>query len=231
MTVFSITAEEPTEIDFLIFIYYQEEQVVVDEIIESAESLGLVVNPIYISDWNYFQYLIMMTNDWDIYYGGSMNTYTGSADNIFNCAYGNMGYNYYYLRHNDVKYNKFSLKLWGMLQAYVADPSIADASFIDDMYDKFHDCEERLWEKQLIMPLAKFVNLEGNLMLKHLTPNCLPGYAFSDEDLRLAFSRAIDRTVVVDYLLGFGFTFVDIFYHAFGYSTCHDTTLPNCLPA
>ena len=230
MTFNSTTSDETTSITFLVYSHYAEEQVVVDEIIESAESVGLTVNTVYIDNWNYFLYLIMMTDNWDLYYGGSMNTYEGLNDNIFNCAYGNMGYNYYYLRHDDVKYNESSWKLWNWHLAAMADPSIVDDDYIGDMLDKFHDCEERLWEKQLLMPLAKFINFEGKLMLKLLTPNCLPGYAFNDESLRLAFSNALDRTVVVDYLLGFGFSYAEVIYHTFGHSVCHDTTLPNTIP-
>ena len=230
VSFYSVTADETTTITFLVYSEIPEEQMVIDEIIESAEYVGLTVNTVYINNWNYFLYLIMMTNDWDIYYGGVMNTYAGENDNIFNCAYGNMGYNYYYLRHDDVKYNESSWKLWNWHLAAMADPSIIDDSYVDDMYDKFHDCEERLWEKQLILTLAEFTNTYGLRQQKILVPNCLPGYVFNDEDLRLAFSHAIDRTVVVDYLLGFGLSNVEIVYHAFGYSVCHDTTLPNGLP-
>ena len=230
VSVFSVKAE-PTSIDFLIYLSYPETQLVVDEIIDSAESVGLVVNPIYIDNWNYFNYLILFTNDWDLYYGGFMNTYMGADDNIFNCAYGNMGYNYYYLRTGDAKYTKFSLQLYNWYLAAMADASIVDDDYINDMYDKFHDCEERLWEHQYLLTLATGYNIGGFLQELILTPNCLPGYAFADENLRLAFSNAIDRTVAVDYLLALGFTNVEIFYHTFGYSVCHDTTLPNCLPA
>ncbi|NHJ86594.1 MAG: hypothetical protein FK734_14100 [Asgard group archaeon] len=127
-----------------------------------------------------------------------MNTFAGENDNIFNCAYGNMGYNYYYLRHADSKYTKFSLQLWNWYQAAMVDPSIVDDDYINDMYDKFHDCEERLWEHQYLISLAMGTGPSGLVKQTILVPNCLTGYAFADENLRLAFSHAIDRTVAVD---------------------------------
>ncbi len=227
VTVFSVTAEETTEIDFLIYLTNPEVQVIVDEIIESAESVGLTVNTMYIDDWNLYNYLAVFSTDWDLAFGGYLGN--NQPDTIFQLAFGNMGLDHYYLKHNDAKFAKFSIQLWQWLQQALADPTVVDDDYINDMVDKFYDAEERLWEKQLIITLAELVAPSGDKNLV-LMPNSLSGHAFADEDLRLAFSRAIDRTVAVDYCIAQGFESVNILYHLYSCSMYHDVTLPNCLP-
>ncbi|MHA1355038.1 MAG: hypothetical protein ACTSR1_07700 [Candidatus Heimdallarchaeota archaeon] len=227
VTIFSVTANETNEIDFIVYLTTPEVQVVVDEIIESAESVGLTVNAIYIDDWNYYLYLTIFTTDWDLAYGGFLGN--NNPDTIFQLAYGNMGLHSYYLKHDDAKYAQYSLQLWQWLLQAQANPAVVDADYINDMVDKFQDAEERLWEKQLIITLAEFMGssvTQNNVLM----PNSLPGHVFADEDLRLAFSRAIDRTVAVDYHISQGHTSVNILYHLYSCSMFHDSTLLNCLP-
>ncbi|HUT82774.1 MAG TPA: hypothetical protein VMZ29_16380 [Candidatus Bathyarchaeia archaeon] len=222
-----VNADENPVIDFLIY-NNPDVQVIVDEIIASAEDVGLTVNPIYIDDWNYYLYLVIYTTNWDMYYGGTLGN--NIPDTIFQLAYGNMGLHYYYLKHDDAKYAKFSLQLYQWFLQAQADPSVVDDDYINDMIDKFHDAEERLWEKQLIITLAEFVNPIGDVRNDVLMPNCLPGHAFADKGLRLAFSHAIDRTIIVNTRIGQGFTDVNILYQLYSCSMYHDTTLPNNLP-
>ena len=228
VSVFSVSADEINELDFYIFLGNPAVQMVVDEIIESAEAVGLSVNPIYYDDWAYFTYLITYTTDWDLWYGGNLGN--NIPDTIFQIAYGNMGLHYFYLKHTDAKYAEASVQLWMWLQQVMADPSIITEDFINDMVDKFHDAEERLWEKQLVITLAEFLNNYDELRNLILTPNCLPGHPLADEDLRLEFSHAIDRTVAVDYCLGLGLPYSNVLYHLYGCSIYHNTDLPNCLP-
>ena len=227
LPIFSVTADESTEIDFLIYLTNPEVQVIVDEIIASAEDVGLTVNPIYIDNWNVYTYLVVMTTDWDLAYGGFLGN--NEPDTIFQLAFGNMGLHYYYLKHTDTKYAQCSLQLWSWLLQAQADPTVVDADYINDMVDTFHDAEERLWEKQLLITLCDF-DAGGSLKNNVLMPNSLPGHVFADEDLRLAFSRAIDRTVAVDYHIAQGQTSVNILYHLYSCSMFHDSTLLNCLP-
>ncbi|MHA1367365.1 MAG: hypothetical protein ACTSP5_13265 [Candidatus Heimdallarchaeota archaeon] len=213
LPVFSVSAEEATEtVDFIIYLTNPDVQIIVDEIITSAEDIGLNVNPIYILDWNYFTYLLLFTTDWDLAYGGFLNN--NNPDTLFQIAYGNMGLNFYYLKHNDAKYAKFSLQLYQWLLLAQEGPSVVNDDYINDMVDKFHDAEERLWEKQLIITLCEFMG-GGPLRNNVLMPNSLSGHVFADEDLRLTFSRAIDRTVAVDYHLAMGHTSVNVLYHLY----------------
>ncbi len=149
--IFSVTADETNEIDFIIYLRNDGSQAVVDELILKAESLGLTVNPIYL-DWVAWMDAALYTSDWDLAYGGLSIGYP--VDNIFNLAYDMAGLNFFKLRHDDAILNKFALDLWMMLNTAQNDPAVDIVDLMTDMIDKFHDAEERIWEKQYIFTFS-----------------------------------------------------------------------------
>jgi len=223
LTIVSVNADVADEIDFMIFLTTPEVQVVVDEIIESAESLGLRINPIYV-DWNTFMFSLMFSSSWNLAYGGYLNT--PYPDTIFSLAYGVMGMSYYFTKHDDAKFAAAATKLWIGLNEAPETPPEEMNTLIEDMIDSFHDAEERLWEKQIIITLAEFINSAGMIKSDVLTPNCKAGHVFADETLRLAFSAAINRNVVLDYHASMGMYTAYEAYHLYGWSQFHDTSLP-----
>ena len=231
-TIIATNADEPTEIDMIIWLERPEKQVVVDEIIFKVESLGLSVNPIYLSFEEWVVYGQGQNNDWDLLYGPPMALPRDAG--IFDLAFISVILNYYALNHNDAKILNSVDKLWGMFWDAIEYPDVVDEDFINDMVDKFQDIEERLWEKQYF---AVFVQYETPfsdewgpipaIKTDTMTFNCLPGFVFEDTDLRLQLMSNIDLTVFLDYHSTYNPYPVYEVHHLFQWSTFHDTSLPN----
>ena len=225
-TIVSVTSEETEEIDFVIYLRNDSSQVLVDELIFKAESLGLSVNAIYLSwdDWVLYTDL----GDYDLAYGGIQIAYP--IDHIYNLVYMMTALEAFILQHDDAK---FSNAVWTNYYRYLQRESIPPgemADFISDMITTFHDAEERLWEKQLIFPLAQWIS-PYFAHTDFVTPNCKAGRVFADEDLRLTYSSIIDYSLFVDYWTNLlPFTAWGT-HHIYGWASCHDSTLPNSLPA
>jgi hypothetical protein len=224
-TMVSVTSDDAMEIDFIIYLRSEYEQYLVDSLIASAESTGFTVNPIYLSwdDW----LAADTAGAFDISYGGIQIAY--NIDTIINLLYCTIGLEWMVLKHSDAKLSKFVGQLFNY---YMSLQTIADEDLPDllaDMLDKFHDVEERLWEKQLIIPLAQWLNPQFACN-SALFINSQEGKVFADEDLRFSLASAIDRSLFVDYwasLLPFP---VYEAYHMYLWSSYHNFDLPNCLP-
>lgn len=226
-TLISVTSDDPEEIDFLIYLRDAESQVLVDELILKAENLGLSVNAIYLT-WEEWQYRATYTDDWDMTYGGTL--LTTNQDNIFNLAYWITGLEYYFIKHDDAKFSTAVWSLWGWLMEAQVTPPEEMGDLISDMIDKFHDAEERLWEKQLIFTFAQWLN-PYYACNDVLVPNCKAGRVFANEELRLAYSSIIDHSLFVDYHSArLPFTVYDT-YHLYEWSSFHNIELPNYSPA
>ena len=225
-TIISVTSDESEEIDFVIYLRDESTQVLVDELIFKAECLGLSVNPIYLSweDWT----ARVSGDDWDISYGGIQIAYP--IDDIFNLAMMMTGLEFMVLKHSDAKFSKAVWANYNRIFEAQVTPPEEMGDLITDMIDTFHDAEERLWEKQLIFPLAQWISP----VFTHtdvLVPNCKAGHVFADEALRLTYSSIIDYSLFVDYWAARLPFAVWGTYHMYGWSSCHDSDLPNCLPA
>ncbi|NHJ31618.1 MAG: hypothetical protein FK732_02030 [Asgard group archaeon] len=221
-----MTSEETEEIDFIIYLRNETSQVLVDELIFKAESLGLSVNAIYL-DWDTWC-LYADAGDFDLAYGGIQIAYP--IDDIFNLAMMMTGLEFMVLKHDDAK---FSNAVWAnyyrIFEAQVT-PLEEMGDLIADMLDTFHDAEERLWEKQLIFPLAQFIS-PYYASTDIVVPNCKAGHIFANEDLRLTYSSIIDYSLFVDYWTALLPYTVWGTHHMYGWASCHDSSLPNCLPA
>ncbi|NHJ46589.1 MAG: hypothetical protein FK733_02260 [Asgard group archaeon] len=225
-TIVSVTSDDTTEIDFIIYLRSEHEQYLVDSLFASAESIGLTVNPMYLSwdDW-------LAADDagaYDISYGGIQIAY--NIDTIINLVYCTIGLEWMVLKHSDAKLSKFVNQLFNY---YISLQTTADEDLPDllaDMLNKFNDVEERLWEKQLIIPLAQWLNpyLACN---SALFINSQEGNVFADEDLRFSLASAIDRSLFVDYWSAIlPFPVYEV-YHMYLWSSFHNFNLPNCVPS
>jgi len=225
-TLFSVSANEQNEIDFIIYLDTEERQPIVDELIFKAESLGLTVNPIYMS-WGDWYYATHYSDWWDLSYGGILVSWRN--DDISFLSHCIMGMDYYLLRHDDVKLHDLAWDLWNMRLMLESDPDVDITDLSDDMIDKFHDAEERLWEKQYTFTFLQYI--DGLAVRSEIAmPNCKAGRVFADENLRLTYSSIIDRNIFFDYYQTHYQFPVYVLYHLYQWSSFHDTTLPNCLP-
>ncbi len=210
----------------IIWLEFPEKQVIVDEIIFKAESLGLSVNPIYLN-FDEWRERATFTDDWDLTYGGILNI--PNVDDIFTHAYILGILNYIVLKPDDPKLIKQTDKIYGMFWEAQENPYVVDEDFLDDMTDKFHDIEECLWENQYMFTFVRWVEpaLRNG---ESMNVNCLPGRVFADDALRLEFNSIIDRSVFLDYHSTYNPYPVYEFYHMFQWASYHDSSLPNCYP-
>ena len=221
-----VLANETKEIDFIIY-YREGSDPFINELISKAESLGLTVNPIYLT-WGQWYYETHFTDWWDLTYGGILEAY--AIDDIATLGYTVMGTNYYILRHDDIKLDNLAWDLWNMRSELLTNPDVDIEDLSEDMLDKFHDAEERMWENQYMFTFIQWVS--GQAVRSEVAiPNCQAGHAFADENLRLTFSSLIDRTLFLDYYQQFFPSLpVYIHYHMHQWSQYHDTSLPYTLP-
>ncbi len=224
-TIVSVNADDTTEIDFVIYLRAGE-QYLVDAMINSVESFGFSVNAIYCTfeEWG----VITSAGAFDLAYGGISISY--NIDDIFNLAYCLAGLDWLVLKHDDAKLHKFVNQL--IFDYYLQAPYTAPEdmpALIADMIDKFHDVEERLWEKQLIIPLAQYSNPDL-VFTPALFLNAMNGKVFADENLRFSLASLIDRSLFVDFFASLVPFLVYETYHMYGWSSYHNFDLPNCLP-
>ena len=227
ITPFFVSATEIDEIDFIIYLHSEERQPFIDELIIKAESLGLTVNPIYM-EWGDWYYATHYSDWWDLSFGGILVAL--GIDDVSTLAYTIMGMDYYLLRHDDTKLHNLAWDLWNMRLLLENDPDVDIADLSADMIDKFHDSEERLWEKQYIFTFLQY--LDGLAVRSEIAiPNCKAGHAFADENLRLTFSSIIDRTILKDFYHQMypEITTYDLF-HIHQWSSYHNVDLPNYMP-
>jgi hypothetical protein len=224
-TIVSVNANDTTEIDFLIYLRNDDSQILVDELIVKAESLGLSVNAMYVT-WDEWC-LLSDIGAYDISYGGIQIAY--NIDTIFNLVYSAIGLDWMVLKHDDAKLTELINQLLNYYFAAQTTPMEDIPALIDDMIDKFQDVEERLWEKQLIFPLAQWLN-PMFACNDALYINSKAGHVFADENLRFSYSSIIDRSLFVDYWSTHVPFTVSGTYHMFGWSSYHNFELPNCLP-
>jgi hypothetical protein len=219
------------EISFYIYLETPEKQVVVDEIISTMESLGLIVNPTYFYDVNEWSMAGAIDLP-DATYGGL--SYTWFIDDIFNLAF------ILYLQKmhmlagtNDDK--KFATLVDELTEMYMAGTSpgfVMTDDFMTEMIETFQDVEKRLWNHKLILP---FVQWEGffppfgmNIFFTEvIITNSVKGRVFSNLGLRKALHRGVDRNVFLDYHALYTPYPVWEVYHLFQMSIHHDTNLPN----
>jgi hypothetical protein len=224
-TIVSVTADDSTEIDFIVYLRSEQEQYLVDSLIASAESIGFSVNTIYLS-WDEWV-ATDSAGAFDISYGGIQIAY--NIDSIINLVYCVIGLEWMVLKHSDAI---LSMNINQLLNYYLSLQTTAEEDMLDllnDMLDKFHDVEERLWEKQLIIPLAQWLNpmMACN---PSLFINSQEGKVFADEDLRFSLASAINRSLFVDYWASILPFPVYETYHMYLWSSYHNFDLPNCLP-
>ena len=138
ITPILVLANETKEIDVIIY-YYEGKDALYDEVISKAESLGLTVNPIYLTFAQWY-YETHNTDWWDLSYGAILKAY--AIDDIATLGYTVMGTNYYLLRHDDTKLDKLAWDLWNMRTELLSNPDVNVEDLSEDMLDKFHDVEE-----------------------------------------------------------------------------------------
>lgn len=221
-TVFMANAHVGKEVNFLVWVETPEKQVVVDEIIDTMESLGLIVNTVYmptLDDW----ILEETVGIYDLTYGGL--SYTFGIDDIFQIAWLLSMINPHMLRHHDIKLNNLIGELTAMLEAAQLDPTVATEEYMAEMIDIFQDVEKRLWKKLYILPFVQWFG--GIYFTEVLVPNAKLGHVFNSLGLRKALYHGVDRNVFLDYHATYNPFPVYEVYHLFQMSPYHDTSLPN----
>ncbi|MCG3227638.1 MAG: hypothetical protein H7645_12030 [Candidatus Heimdallarchaeota archaeon] len=223
---------DATVVDFVIWLMEPERQVLADEMIEKTESLGLVVNTIYvdtIDDWALYAH---ETLDYDLIYGPFM-TLPKEMD-IFFIAYIEYILSFVILSDDNKIYKNADKLLDMWMQANWYNPDLFnDEDFINDMVDLFNDNEERYWEKQYESIFVQFETETSeewevpSMRTDALNYNCLPGRVFHNTDLRLQLNSIIDRTVFLDYYALYTSYSVYEVHHLYQFSPFHDATLPN----
>ena len=222
----SVSAKEINEIDFIIYLRNEEIQPFIDELIYKAESLGLIVNPIYM-EWEDWYYATHHTDWWDLSFGGVL--LASATDDISTLSFTVMGLDYVLLRHDDDRLHDLAWDLWNMRMLLESGADVDIDDLTEDMIEKFYDAEERLWEKQYMFTFLQY--LTGQAVYSEIAiPNCKAGHAFADENLRLTFSTIIDRSILWDYYLNFPTISTYELYHIHQWSSFHNADLPNCLP-
>lgn len=181
-----------------------EKQVVVDEILDALDTLGIDVTPTYYYDYGeWVAHAQVHGHEYDLTYGGY--SYTWDIDNIFTLAFFGFILNLHMFDHDDPNFDKIAQKLWDMLNAATANPEIATEEYINKMINIFHKWERHLWLKRYINP---FVQWEGPLLsygipvakfTETINLKCVKGSVFSKLPLRWAFYSLIDRLVFLDY--------------------------------
>ena len=218
-----------TVVDFVIWLEAPEKQVVVDELILKTESLGLVVNPIYVTfdEWLFYAHV---THDYDLLYGPYM-TIPSDMD-IFFVTYITWILSFVIL-HDDKKTYTCTDELVGMYMEAMANPAIVNEEYINEMVKIFNFLEKRYWTKQFFSIFVQFETPTSDewgvpsMRTETLNYNCLQGRTFHDTDLRIELNSIIDRTVFLDYHEIYNPYPVSEVYHFFGFSPYHDAKLPN----
>ncbi|NPD88190.1 MAG: hypothetical protein HGN29_05685 [Asgard group archaeon] len=219
-------------VDFVIWLMEPERQVLVDEMIEKTESLGLEVNTIYVDtldDWALYAH---ETQDYDLIYGPFM-TLPKDMD-ILEIAYISWILSIVLL-HTDKKiFTKTEILVDGWIEATWINPDlINDEDFVNKMVDAFNIVEKRLWIKQYESVFVQFETETSDewgvpsMRTDVLNYNCLKGRVFFDTDLRVQLNSIIDRTVFLDYYAQY--TSYDVYeaYHLFQFSPFHNPKLTN----
>ncbi len=226
------SAGDCTEVDFVIWLETPEKQVVIDEMITKTESLGLTVNPIYVTFEEWIGYA-HGSKDYDMLYGPYMTLPKNL--NILDLAQLSLILNYFALTHTDKKLMTCTDIMWSMFWEAIEDPTLMmDEEFIDKMVDLFHITEKRYYIKQYFSVFVQFETPSSDewgpvpsMRTEALTFNCLKGRVFKDADLRKEWNSIIDRTVFLDYHALYTPYPVYEVHHIFQYSNFHDITLPN----
>jgi hypothetical protein len=202
-------------------------QLVADELISKAETLGLSVNAIYLTAEEWLA--AAFAGNYDLGYGGA---FLGlNIDNIFNLASQFIWFESYVLKHSDVKLTNFVIQLVNYYYAAQTTPAEDLPDLIDDMVDKLHDIEERLWEKQLIIPLYQSLYYyPGYVATASINFNSQEGRIFADDDLRITYSSIIDRSLILDFWTSYMPIPLYETYHLWGWSSYHNFDLPNGVP-
>ena len=222
------------EISFYVLLEAPEKQVIVDEIINKLESLGLIVNTVYFTDVN--EWSAAQQADWpDVTYGGL--SYTFDIDNIFTLAY------LLYIQKNFMFAGKFDDKKFSTLVDDLTDMYMEAAAydfivpdeFINEMIDIFQKIEKRLWNHLIVLPFVQWVapfnfppfSDPAAKTTEIIMTNSVQGRVFSNLGLRRALYRSIDRNVFLDYHALYNPYPVYVVYHLYQMSIYHDTNLPN----
>jgi hypothetical protein len=219
-----------TVVDFVIWLETPEKQFVIDEMITKTESLGLVVNPIYVTfnEWIFYAH---GSHDYDLLYGPYM-TIPKDMD-IFFIAFIEYILTIAVLSYDNKIYSNTG-KLFDMYFEAMMNPDVVDEEFINDMVDKFHDNQERYWEKQYYSVFVQFETPYSDewgqvpsMRTDTINYNCEPGRVFADTDLRLQLNSIIDRTVFLNYYAQYTSYSVYEVHHLYQFSPFHDSSLPN----
>jgi hypothetical protein len=222
------------EITALLLVERPEKQVVVDEILDVLDTLGLIVTATYFYDYDeWVAHSHVHGHEYDLVYGGY--SYTWDIDNIFQLAWFGFILNLHMFNNDDPNFDKIAQKLWDMFNDAMANPEIATEDYIKKMINIFHKWEKQLWLKKYIMPLVQW---EGSLepyglpipvakLTETIGLKCIKGSVFSNLALRWAFYSLIDRSIFLDYHAVYNPYVTYTVYHLFQLSTHHDTTLLN----
>ncbi|NHJ87971.1 MAG: hypothetical protein FK734_21080 [Asgard group archaeon] len=226
-TIATINANEPEEIDFIIYAPSPYVQMIMEDMVFQAENLGLIVNTIYYQD-PYAMIARMYMGDYDLAYGPALAR--PYEYDLFSLVTSLTSIDQTIVFHSDNKFTKMVTELEQYLLAVETTSEEDMPDLLNDIINKFHDAEERLWEKQLLIPLGySYEYMPGYTVYICTYVNSQVGRVFADDDLRITFSSLIDRTAFLNYwaLLPFG---VYESYHLFGTTSYHNYELPNCVP-
>jgi hypothetical protein len=194
-----------------------------NELATKAENLGYTVNHIFYED-PYEMIVRMYSGDYDLAYGPALAmTY---MDTIFQMANSIVAVEQQIIFHSDTVFSEIASDLLNYLYAVESTPEEDVPALLEDMLDKIHDAEERLWENQLIIPLGYTGDyIPGMMTSMNAYINSQEGRVFEDTELRIEYASIIDRTVFTNYWVLLPFAVYET-NHLYGWTSYHDFDLP-----
>jgi len=230
-SIYTVSASKNKEITCMLLLERPEKQVVLDEIIDALESLGLTLTIDWFYDYDeWVAHSHVHGAEYDITYGGLM--YSWDIDNIFNLAWLLYMYNEHMWLNTDKKFDTYVQTLWDMFNDAMVTPEIATEEYLEEMTKIFNKIEKRLWVKKYVLP---FVQWEGFFAPFGMDIKFMEGIGFNTEDGRVfsniayrwALQKLIDRDVFMDYHAIYNPYDVYEVYHIFQMSALHDDHIPD----